>query len=66
LLTPFFISSTVREENARFDIPEGQNFSDIDHLISQSTDEREIRELKQQKSLLRYRQAASVPSTKFV
>jgi hypothetical protein len=66
VLTSFFISSTVGKKNSLFDIPEGRNLSNIDHLIAQSTDEREIKELKQQKRLLRNRQAASVPSTRFV
>ncbi|KAH7235468.1 hypothetical protein BKA59DRAFT_484801 [Fusarium tricinctum] len=51
-------ASSVRKQNTRFDIPEGRNLSDIDHHIAQSTDEREIKELKQQKRLLRNRQAA--------
>ncbi|KAF4992584.1 hypothetical protein FGRMN_7069 [Fusarium graminum] len=48
----------IRKKNARFDIPAERNLSNIDHLISQSTDEQEIKELKQQKRLLRNRQAA--------
>lgn len=48
----------IRKKNARFDIPAERNLSNIDHLISQSTDEQEVKELKQQKRLLRNRQAA--------
>lgn len=48
----------IRKKNARFDIPAERNLSNIDYLISQSTDEQEIKELKQQKRLLRNRQAA--------
>ncbi|EHK99268.1 hypothetical protein M7I_4877 [Glarea lozoyensis 74030] len=48
----------IRKKNARFDIPAERNLTNIDHLISQSTDEQEIKELKQQKRLLRNRQAA--------
>jgi hypothetical protein len=51
----------IRKKNARFDIPAERNLSNIDQLISQSTDEQEIKELKQQKRLLRNRQAAYVP-----
>lgn len=48
----------IRKKNARFEIPPDRNLSNIDQLISQSTDEQEIKELKQQKRLLRNRQAA--------
>lgn len=48
----------IRKKNARFDIPAERNLNNIDHLIAQSTDEQEIKELKQQKRLLRNRQAA--------
>lgn len=48
----------VRKKNARFDIPSERNLSNIDHLISQSTNDEEVKELKQQKRLLRNRQAA--------
>lgn len=50
----------IRKKNARFDIPAERTLSNIDLLISQSTDEDEIKELKQQKRLLRNRQAAYV------
>ncbi|KAG5982932.1 hypothetical protein E4U55_001132 [Claviceps digitariae] len=48
----------IRKKNARFDIPAERNLTNIDALISQSTDDQEIKELKQQKRLLRNRQAA--------
>ena len=50
----------IRKKNARFDIPAERNLNNIDLLIAQSTDEQEIKELKQQKRLLRNRQAAYV------
>ncbi|KJZ78301.1 hypothetical protein HIM_02339 [Hirsutella minnesotensis 3608] len=48
----------IRKKNARFEIPAERNLNNIDQLIAQSTDEQEIKELKQQKRLLRNRQAA--------
>ncbi|KAI0011293.1 bZIP transcription factor [Xylariaceae sp. FL0662B] len=48
----------IRKKNARFDIPAERNLSNIDQLIAQSNDDQEIKELKQQKRLLRNRQAA--------
>lgn len=48
----------IRKKNARFEIPAERNLNNIDSLIAQSTDETEIKELKQQKRLLRNRQAA--------
>ena len=48
----------IRKKNARFEIPAERTLSNIDQLISQSTNEEEIKELKQQKRLLRNRQAA--------
>lgn len=48
----------IRKKNARFDIPAERTLHNIDTLIAQSTDEGEIKELKQQKRLLRNRQAA--------
>ncbi|GAO14010.1 hypothetical protein UVI_02035630 [Ustilaginoidea virens] len=48
----------IRKKNARFEIPVERNLSNIDSLIAQSTDDQEIKELKQQKRLLRNRQAA--------
>ncbi|KAL4902638.1 hypothetical protein BDW74DRAFT_169499 [Aspergillus multicolor] len=48
----------IRKKNARFEIPAERTLNNIDHLINQSTNEEEIKELKQQKRLLRNRQAA--------
>ena len=48
----------IRKKNARFEIPAERTLNNIDQLIAQSTDEQEIKELKQQKRLLRNRQAA--------
>ncbi|KEY64948.1 hypothetical protein S7711_08947 [Stachybotrys chartarum IBT 7711] len=48
----------IRKKNARFEIPAERNLGNIDRLIAQSTCEQEIKELKQQKRLLRNRQAA--------
>lgn len=48
----------IRKKNARFEIPAERTLSNIDQLISQSTNEEDIKELKQQKRLLRNRQAA--------
>lgn len=48
----------IRKKNARFDIPAERTLMNIDQLISRSLDENEIKELKQQKRLLRNRQAA--------
>ena len=52
----------VRKKNARFEIPEGRNLQTIDELINSTNpnNEDEIKELKQQKRLLRNRQAAYV------
>ncbi|KAJ4163367.1 hypothetical protein LMH87_005101 [Akanthomyces muscarius] len=49
---------SVRKRNARFEIPPDHNLNNIDQLIAESTNEMEIKELKQQKRLLRNRQAA--------
>lgn len=48
----------IRKKNARFEIPAERTLLTIDTLISQSADDQEIKELKQQKRLLRNRQAA--------
>ncbi len=48
----------IRKKNARFEIPAERSLHNIDQLIAQSTNEDEIKELKQQKRLLRNRQAA--------
>lgn len=58
----------VRKKNARFDIPDGHNVHTIDLLIAAAdpTNEEKIRTLKQEKRLLRNRQAAydGPPTTK--
>ena len=48
----------IRKKNARFEIPAERNLRTIDMLINQTSDEQVIKELKQQKRLLRNRQAA--------
>ena len=48
----------VRKKNARFEIPKDRNLQNIDSLIMCSKDDAEKKELKQQKRLLRNRQAA--------
>ncbi|KAJ4335368.1 hypothetical protein N0V87_006157 [Didymella glomerata] len=48
----------IRKKNARFDIPAERNLFNIDQLIANCTNEDEMKELKQQKRLLRNRQAA--------
>lgn len=48
----------IRKKNARFEIPKERNLQTIDALIMASTDDNEKKELKQQKRLLRNRQAA--------
>lgn len=48
----------IRKKNARFDIPPERSLANIDQLIQNSHDDNEIKELKQQKRLLRNRQAA--------
>lgn len=48
----------IRKKNARFEIPAERSLHNIDQLIAESSNEDEIKELKQQKRLLRNRQAA--------
>ncbi|KAF2869256.1 hypothetical protein BDV95DRAFT_498011 [Massariosphaeria phaeospora] len=48
----------IRKKNARFDIPAERNLFNIDQLIANCQNEDEMKELKQQKRLLRNRQAA--------
>ena len=55
----------VRKKNARFEIPPERSLANIDQLISQCENEDDVKELKQQKRLLRNRQAAYVPSVYF-
>ena len=50
----------IRKKNARFEIPAERSLINIDQLIQEAQDEDEIKELKQQKRLLRNRQAAYV------
>ncbi|OCK75706.1 hypothetical protein K432DRAFT_408789 [Lepidopterella palustris CBS 459.81] len=47
-----------RKKNARFDIPPERSLQNIDQLILESTNDEEVKELKQHKRLLRNRQAA--------
>ncbi len=54
-------SSGVRKKNGRIDIPQDRNIDTIDRLIENAAqDEDLVKELKQQKRLLRNREAASV------
>ncbi|KAF1999465.1 hypothetical protein P154DRAFT_226552 [Amniculicola lignicola CBS 123094] len=48
----------IRKKNARFDIPAERNLTNIDQLIANCGNDDEMKELKQQKRLLRNRQAA--------
>ena len=48
----------MRKKNVKIPIPTERTLNNIDTLISKSTDEQEIKELKSQKRLLRNRQAA--------
>ncbi|KAI9894169.1 MAG: hypothetical protein M1814_004023 [Vezdaea aestivalis] len=56
--SPILRRDGIRKKNARFEIPAERNLTNIDNLIAQSADDQEIKELKQQKRLLRNRQAA--------
>lgn len=56
--SPFPRRDGIRKKNARFEIPPERSLNNIDQLISQCTNEDELKELKQQKRLLRNRQAA--------
>jgi hypothetical protein len=51
----------IRKKTARFDIPPDRSLENIDQLIASAETEDEIKELKQQKRLLRNRQAAYDP-----
>jgi hypothetical protein len=51
----------IRKKNSRFEIPAERNLLNIDQLISNCKNDEELKELKQQKRLLRNRQAAYVP-----
>ena len=48
----------IRKKNARFEIPTERNLHNIDEMINAARDEPTKKELKQQKRLLRNRQAA--------
>jgi hypothetical protein len=52
----------IRKKNARFDIPAERTLTNIDHLIQHCANDDDLKELKQQKRLLRNRQAAYVLS----
>ncbi|KAI9747512.1 MAG: hypothetical protein M1835_002061 [Candelina submexicana] len=56
--SPMMRRDGIRKKNARFEIPAERNLYNIDQLIAQSNNDNEIKELKQQKRLLRNRQAA--------
>ena len=58
--SPMFVvrSDGIRKKNAKFDIPAERNINTIDTLIAHASNEEEKKELKQQKRLLRNRQAA--------
>lgn len=48
----------IRKKNGRIDIPQERNIQNIEDLIEQASDEEMVKELKQQKRLLRNREAA--------
>jgi hypothetical protein len=48
----------IRKKNGRIDIPQERSIANIDDLIEKETDEEQLKELKQQKRLLRNREAA--------
>ncbi|EME49256.1 hypothetical protein DOTSEDRAFT_40499 [Dothistroma septosporum NZE10] len=48
----------IRKKNGRIDIPQERNIQTIDDLIEKTTDDELLKELKQQKRLLRNREAA--------
>lgn len=48
----------IRKKNGRIDIPQERNIQTIDDMIENATDEELLKELKQQKRLLRNREAA--------
>jgi hypothetical protein len=56
--SPFPRRDGIRKKNARFDIPPERSLANIDQLILNCRDDNEMKELKQQKRLLRNRQAA--------
>ncbi|KAK5677440.1 hypothetical protein LTS10_010012 [Elasticomyces elasticus] len=48
----------IRKKNGRIDIPQERNIRTIDELLDRTSDQEQIKELKQQKRLLRNREAA--------
>ena len=48
----------IRKKNGRIDIPQERNIVCIEKMIEDTTDENLLKELKQQKRLLRNREAA--------
>ena len=48
----------IRKKNGRIDIPHERNIHTIDEMIEKASDEEVLKELKQQKRLLRNREAA--------
>ena len=60
-VTDFQRRDGIRKKNGRIEIPTERNIHTIDELIDQTTDEDLLKELKQQKRLLRNREAAYVP-----
>lgn len=56
----------VRKKNGRIDIPQERNITHIDELLQQVEDEDVIKELKQQKRLLRNREAAYVYTSRWL
>ena len=55
---PLLRRDGIRKKNARFEIPAERTLRTIDQMIANTTDEQAVKELKQQKRLLRNRQAA--------
>ena len=53
----------IRKKNGRIDIPQERSIDTIDNLIDKTSDEDLLKELKQQKRLLRNREAAWVVRT---
>jgi hypothetical protein len=51
-------SDGIRKKNARFEIPNHINLATVEKLILEETNDDRKKELKQQKRLLRNRQAA--------
>jgi hypothetical protein len=58
--SPFQSRGGIKKKSQRFDIPPERSLNNIDQLIAQCSNDDEMKELKQQKRLLRNRQAAYV------